>query len=452
MNQDAETADNSSGRAYHAEPAADVLDAFDVSAESGLSSQQAADRLDDYGANELPEEGRAGLLRIVARQFTDPLIYILLIAAAVSLATGGFANTAFILAVLLLNAGVGAFQEYQAESSAQALQAVVRLRPRVRRDGDEEEIEARDLVPGDIVVLESGDAVPADLRLVETTNLQADESLLTGESTPVDKDAQTELDEDTALAERATLLHSGSAVMSGRAIGVVVRTGTHTEIGQIAASLADADSGTPPLVQKLKRLTNWIAIFTLVAVAGVALIQYLNGKGWSEIFTVAVALSVSAIPAGLPVAITVALSVASSRMADRHVIVRRLAAVEGLGSCTLVASDKTGTLTVNELAVQRIWLGTQRQVEVSGEGRSLEGEVTANDETPDEDTQEALQRFAVAGVLANEGELNVSDGEIDDTRGDSTDLAFLVLAEKIELDRARLPDEYPERSASVRVL
>ena len=445
MNQDAEQAADTATRAFHAESADDVLQRLEVDADNGLSTELAKRRLDEYGANELPEEGRAGLLRIFARQFTDPLIYILLIAAGVSLTTGGFANTVFILAVLLLNAAVGTFQEHQAESSAQALQAVVRLRPRVRRDGREAEIEARDLVPGDIVVLESGDAVPADLRLVETTNVQADESLLTGESTPVDKDAQAELDEDTALAERTTLLHSGSAVMSGRVTGVVVRTGAQTEIGQIAASLADAESGTPPLVQKLKRLTNWIAIFTLVAVAGVAVIQYLNGKGLSEIFTVAVALSVSAIPAGLPVAITVALSVASSRMADRHVIVRRLAAVEGLGSCTLIASDKTGTLTVNELAVQRVWFEAEHQAEISGEGRSLDGEITADGEKPGEETLNVLRDFATAATLANEGVLEVSDGEIDDSRGDSTDLAFLVLAEKLEIDRANVQDENSER-------
>lgn len=445
MGDASQASDQTQDCAYHAQTVDEVLEAQAVDPEQGLSSDEANSRLDRYGANELPEEGRAGVLRIFAGQFTDPLIYILLIAAGVSLTTGGFANTVFILAVLLLNASVGTFQEYQAESSAQALQDVVRLQPRVRRDGKEDRIEAPDLVPGDMVVLESGDAVPADLRLVEATNLQVDESLLTGESTPVDKNADDELDEDTALAERTNLLHSGSAVMNGRAVGVVVRTGAETEIGQIAESLAESESGTPPLVHKLKRLTNWIAIFTLVAVAGVALIQYLNGKGLSEIFTVAVALSVSAIPAGLPVAITVALSVASSRMAARHVIVRRLAAVEGLGSCTLIASDKTGTLTANELAVQRVWLDKEHQAEISGEGRALDGDVTANGEAPDDDTRDALNRFAIAASLANEGELHVSDHEIEEADGDSTDMAFLVLAEKLELDRAKLPDDYPER-------
>lgn len=431
---------------FHAESTAAVLDHLDSDADSGLSSDEVTRRRERYGPNEIPDDAHAGLVRIFLRQFTDPLIYILLIAAAVSLFAGGFANAVFITAVLVLNAVVGCFQEYQAESSAQTLQSVVRIRPRVLRNGRSEEVEAAELVPGDIVLLESGDAVPADLRLIETTNLQADESLLTGESTPAAKNADAQLDEDTPLAKRETLLYSGSSIMNGRATGIVVRIGEHTEIGQIAESLAETDSGTPPLVHKLKRLTNWIAVFTLVAVAGVALIQFLNGKGLADIVTVAVALAVSAIPAGLPVAITVALSVASARMAKRNVIVRRLAAVEGLGSCTLIASDKTGTLTANQLTVQRTWLGARRRVEIGGEGRGLEGEVTAEGESPDDELRDALQRFATAGALANEGALRVDNGEIVDSKGDSTDLAFLILAEKLGIDRRRLDDDYPEQA------
>ncbi|MFD2436434.1 cation-translocating P-type ATPase [Modicisalibacter luteus] len=232
--------------------------------------------------------------------------------------------------------------------------------------------------------------------------------------------------------------------MAGRATGIVIRTGKTTEIGQIAASLAKNESGTPPLVQKLKRLTHLIALFTLAAVAGVALIQFLNGKSFVDIFTLAVALSVAAIPAGLPVAITVALSVASSRMAERNVIVRRLAAVEGLGSCTLIASDKTGTLTANKLTVQRVWLGPNRQAEIGGEARSLEGEVTAGGETPEDETCEALRTFATGGALASEGELTIAQGEIQKAEGDTTDLAFLVLAAKLGIDQQTLADEYPE--------
>lgn len=431
--------------AFHAETAESVVEHLESDGDNGLSGDEAKRRLEQHGANELPEDRRAGLIRIFLRQFTDPLIYILLIAAGVSLVVGSVANAVFIGAVLLLNALVGCFQEYQAESSAEALDSVVRMCPKVLRDGRQSEVEATQLVPGDIVLLESGSQVPADLRLIESAGLQADESLLTGESTPVAKDAEAQLDEDTPLAKRETLLHSGSAVTGGRATGIVIRTGRQTEIGQIAEELAEGESGTPPLVQKLKRLTRWIAVFTLVVVAGVALIQFLRGMGLVDIFTLAVALSVSAIPAGLPVAITVALSVASARMAKRNVIVRRLAAVEGLGSCTLIASDKTGTLTANRLAVQQVWLDPQRRAEIGGEARALEGEVTANGEALDDDTQQALRAFATAGVLASEGTLEIANGEIERAEGDSTDLAFLVLAEKLDLDRQAMADDYPEQ-------
>lgn len=429
----------------HAESADALLAHLESDAGSGLGADEVRRRQERYGPNELPREERAGLARIVGRQFTDPLIYILLIATVVSLAIGSIANAVFIGLVLLINAAVGAFQEFQAESSARALQDVIRVRPRVLRDGRSSEVDAHELVPGDIVLLGSGDAVAADLRLIESKELQTDESMLTGESDPVTKDAGAELEADTPLAERATLLHSGSSVMSGRAKAVVVRTGAATEIGHIAESLAEGESGTPPLVQKLKRLTRWIAVLTLAAVAVLAIIQWLQGQDLAQIFTLAVALAVAAIPAGLPVAITVALSVASARMAERHVIVRRLAAVEGLGSCTLVATDKTGTLTANELTVQQLWPGDDVTVEISGEGRSLEGEATVDGERPDEDSWQALERFALAGALANEGTLTVENGEVTEADGDSNDLAFLVLAEKLGIDRDRLADDYPER-------
>lgn len=437
--------DTQAGIVFHAESANTIIDALGSHADSGLDDGEARKRLERYGPNTLPKDSRAGLGQIFLRQFTDPLIYILLIAAAVSLAIGSAGNAGFIGAVLLINALVGCFQEYQAESSAEALQSVVRICPKIVRNGRQREVDATELVPGDIVLLESGSQVPADLRLIESSSLQADESMLTGESTPADKDAEAQLDEEAPLAKRQTLLHSGSSVIGGRAKGVVVRTGKQTEIGQIAASLAEGESGTPPLVQKLRRLTNWIAVFTLLVVAGVATIQFFKGVGLADIFTLAVALSVSAIPAGLPVAITVALSIASSHMAKRNVVVRRLAAVEGLGSCTMIASDKTGTLTANRLSVQRAWLGPERRVEIGGEARALEGEVTAGGETPDDETQEALCALAIAGVLASEGTLIVREGEIKRAEGDSTDLAFLVLAEKLGIDRQALADDYPEQ-------
>lgn len=428
---------------WHAERVDAVLERFGSDSEAGLSADEARRRLQQYGTNELPKERRAGLVAIFLRQFTDPLIYILLTAAAVSLAIGNASNAVFISLVLLLNALVGTFQDYKAESSARALQEKIRVRPRVVRNGKHEEIDGSELVPGDIVLLETGDAVAADIRLIESSSLRADESLLTGESTPVEKDAGAELNTDAAIGDRANMLHAGSAVIGGRATGIVVHSGTATEIGHIAESLTDATGGTPPLVLKLKRMTRWIGILTLGAITVLATIQLLQGVEPTQIFTLAVALAVAAIPAGLPVAITVALSVTSSRMADRNVIVRRLPAVEGLGSCTLIASDKTGTLTANQLTVRQVWLGQNSLTEISGEGLSVKGNVTTNGDELDDASRQQLQRFATAAALANEGEFTIENGEVVDSHGDSTDLAFLVLAQKAGLDQDELQRNYP---------
>ncbi|HJL16145.1 MAG TPA: HAD-IC family P-type ATPase, partial [Sandaracinaceae bacterium LLY-WYZ-13_1] len=387
------------------------------------------------------------LLRVFLRQFGDPLIYILLVAAAVSFAIGSIQNGAFIGAVLLLNAIIGTVQEWKAEASAAALRSAVEIPARVRRDGEVREVEAEALVPGDVVRVESGDRVPADLRLTDENNVRADESLLTGESTPVDKDAEAAVEEDAPVGDRATLLHAGSALLSGRAEGVVVRTGTGTEIGRIAASLSEGEGQVPPLVVKMRRFTRIVGLVVLGAIVLLAAVQMARGSGWQEVFFLAVALAVSAIPAGLPVALTVALSIGAKRMAERNVIVRQLPAVEGLGSCTLVASDKTGTLTENALTVARVWLAEPDvELEVSGRGHAPEGEVeTPDGEAPPETAREALARLAESGALANEGRYEVPDQGEPEVEGDPNDVAFLVLAHKVD---AR-PDDDAERAGFI---
>ena len=424
---------------WHALPAEETLDRLE-SGGDGLGEDEAEARQAEFGPNELPREGRAGLLRVVLRQFRDPLIYILLIAGSVSLAIGGVNNALFIFAVLALNAGIGAWQEYRAESSAAALREALAIRVRVRRGGSEREVPSADLVPGDVVLLEAGDSVPADIRLLGGNNLHADESMLTGESLAVPKDADAAPDEDTPLGERENLVHAGSAVVDGKGQGVVCRTGAATEVGRIAESLAGQEQA-PPLVLRLRRFTRRIAILVLAAIALLSVVQFWRGTELLQIFYLGVALAVSAIPAGLPVAITVALSIASSRMARRHVIVRQLQAVEGLGACTLVASDKTGTLTANVLTAKRIVLPDGEALEVEGEGYRPEGDVTAADGTePDADHRDSLRRLARAGVLCNEGEFRPGEGEDGEpaVEGDSVDIAFLVLGAKLGLERDEL--------------
>ena len=451
--------------AWHALDPEDALSKLDGN-EDGLSADEARRRHERHGPNELPEEDRPGLVRIFLRQFKDPLVYVLLIAGLVSLGLGNLANAAFIGAVLLINSVVGALQEGRAEASASALKEMIRVRARAVRDGREERIDATELVPGDIVRLSAGDAVPADLRLLSTEGLEVDEAPLTGESTPVGKDAEDDLDEDAVVSERTTMAFAGSTVMDGSAVGVVCRIGEGTQVGQIAESLAKGASQAPPLVLKLRRFTRQIAFFVLGAVVLLSVTQFLQGVPIERLFFLGVALAVSAIPAGLPIAITVAMALATRRMAACNVIVRQLPAVEGLGSCTMIASDKTGTLTENVLTVRRLQLPDGSEWKVSGEGYEPDGRIRRDDQSPEgeEDDQspegeeddrspegeekEIIERLIRAGALCNEASIRF--GEDDDeteTEGDSVDLAFLVLGAKADVERDDLLERFPQVDA-----
>ncbi len=441
--------------AWHALDAATVAERL-ASPDAGLSADEVDRRRRRFGANRLPEEHPPGLAQTFLRQFTNPLIYILVAAALASMFIGALADAAFIGAVLLLNAIIGTVQESKAESSAQALKSMMTVRSRVLRDGREQEVDAEDLVPGDRVRLSAGDSVPADVRLLESEDLRADESLLTGESIPIEKDAAASVDEEAGVGERQTLLHAGTEVPDGRALGLVCRTGQATEVGRIARSLSGAGDTEPPLVLRLRALTHRIAFVVLGAVALLVVAQLLRGAGLTEIFFFAVALSVSAIPAGLPVAITVALSLGRHRMAERNVIVRRLPAVEGLGTCTLIASDKTGTLTANELTITRIALPDGDRIRVESTDDDSGGPLWPDEDGEegqdshraklDEETQAAAERLARTGVLCNEGEFRESDDGQVEAVGDTVDLAFLVLGQRLGLTRHELLERHPEQA------
>ena len=429
-------------RPWHAAPGDEVVSDLGTDPQEGLSDREAQRRHKEYGPNKLPERQRETLFQTFLRQFKDPLIYILLAAGVVSVAIGNFEDAAFIFAVLIFNAGLGTYQEYKAESAAQSLQQVMRISAQVTREGEREQVDSTALVPGDIVSVKSGSSVPADIRLLHSQNLRVDESLLTGESTQVEKRAQAELEPDTPLGDRATLLHAGSNVTSGRGRGVVVRTGTMTEIGRIAELMAEEEQ-VPPLVLRVRRFTRVIAVAVLVIIIVLGTMQALRGADLTDIFFLAVALAVSAIPAGLPVAITVALSIGSNRMAERNVIVRKLPAVEGLGACTLIASDKTGTLTENKLTANRIRPIEGDDIEVSGAGYNAEGDFTRGDETIDPGEEDWLHQLALSGALCNEADYDVEDGEVR-ASGDTVDVAFLVLARKLGLSQADLMERHPE--------
>ncbi|MEQ8603088.1 MAG: HAD-IC family P-type ATPase [Marivibrio sp.] len=398
----------------------------DEDPEAGLSQAEAERRLAATGPNRLPEPKLAGPLRIFARQFLNPFIYILIVAGLLSLVIGQLPSAIFIAAVLLLNAVIGAIQEYSAQKSASALRRMVRGTAHVIRDGLARTIDVEALVPGDLVLLASGDKTPADIRLIESRNLAVDESMLTGESLVVTKAADAPSAPDAPLAERFDRCFAGSIVTRGRARGVVEATGLKTQIGSISKVVSAARKSEPPLMIRVRRFTYQVAAGILGAIALlVALMLLKGGYDGREMALMSVGLAVSAIPEGLPAALTVALAIGMARMAERSVIIRKLVAVEALGSCTFICSDKTGTLTVNELTVRKIALPGGSVCEAAGEGVGP-GAVDAQGK------EERLREICVTGVLANESYLDYSGGEwVSD--GDIVDVAFLVLAKKLGL-------------------
>ncbi|SBO41981.1 HAD-IC family P-type ATPase [Cyanobium sp. NIES-981] len=428
---------------WHALPIAAIPTALATGRE-GLTTSESQRRLERQGPNALPRAQPPSGWAILRRQFRSPLIAILAVAAVVSLAIGDLKDGLFIAAVLLINGVVGGLQEWQAERQSQALQQLLRMRATVIRGGVALDIDAEELVPGDLVSLESGQRVPADLRLIGSSQLELDESLLTGESLTVLKSADWSGAADTPLAERLNMLFAGSTVVRGRGQGFAVATGPRTEVGRLALAVLGAAGGRPPLLRRMERFSRVIAIAVLVAASGIGLLGALHhGYGPMEMFLFAVALAVSAIPEGLPVALTVALAVATRRMARRQVIVRQLPAVEGLGSCTLIACDKTGTLTCNELTVRRIVLPDGESFEVSGEGFHPAGQVLREGRSFSGE-HPPLARLARTAALCNEADLRRAEEDRWIWRGDPTDIALLALAHKLGWSREHGLERHPQ--------
>jgi Ca2+-transporting ATPase len=415
----------------HARHWQDVFAALETGAD-GLASTEAAERLASVGRNELPSAPPPSPIVVVARQFANPLIYILLGAAAISAAMGDSSDAGFIALVLVINAAIGSVQELNAEKSARALRAMTSSHARVLRDGHERLVDATTLVPGDVVCIEAGDKVPADLRLFDSGTVAVDESLLTGESLAVAKNGAAVLPSATPVADRTNMAFAGTLVTGGRVHGVVVATRVETQLGQIADSLEGAAEAKPPLLVRMERFTKRIALTVLLAVLLLGAFAFARGTPAKDVFLLAVALAVSAIPEGLPVALTVALSIGARRMAGRKVIARRLVAVEALGSCTFIASDKTGTLTMNELSA--------RVVSLPDGGRF---EATSR---VDAGTHDRLHRFAEAATLCNDG-VRERRGDEWSQHGDAVDLALLALADDLGVDRIALAARHPRRGS-----
>jgi len=421
--------------AWHASPAATALEKL-AATRTGLGAAEVRARLAQHGRNVLPTAPQPTWFRIVLRQIESPLVLILIAAALVSVALGHRGDAAFIGVVIFINTLIGAVQEARAERSSRALQRLLRTRAAVLRDGALTLVDAEELVPGDIVRLESGARVPADLRLIDDHGLEVDESLLTGESLTVTKATNVEHQTECALADRTNMAYAGSTVTRGRATGVVVATGLATAVGELARDVLGATGGAPPLLARMERFSRAVGLVVLGAAAIIALLGVLlRGYGVGEMFLFGVAAAVSAIPAGLPVALTIALSVATTRMARRGVVVRRLAAVEGLGSCTLIASDKTGTLTCNELTVTLAAPYGAEDRPIEGRGYTPEPRLTAA-------AGADLQALARTAALCNEGSLR-KVGEAWEHAGDPTDIALLSFAQKLGVERERLLEAAP---------
>src|SRR6056297_392355 len=419
------------GITMHDSTIEDALDAMGASA-GGLGGDEAARRLSEHGPNRLPEPpGRGPVLRFLA-QFHNVLIYVLIGAAVVTGALGHWVDTGVILAVVVVNAVIGFVQEGRAEQAMAAIRDMLAPRAAVLRDGTRVTVDAGDIVPGDIVLVEAGDLVPADLRLTRANGLKAAEAILTGESVPVDK-GTAPVAGDAALGDRASMLFSGTLVAAGTGRGVVTATGGDTQIGRISGMLSKVEALTTPLVAQMDRFARWLTVFILI-VAGLLLGygHFVGHMGFAELFMAVVGLSVAAIPEGLPAVLTITLAVGVQAMARRNAIVRRLPAIETLGSVSVICTDKTGTLTRNEMMAAS--LATAGHIhEVTGDGYAPEGELSA----PGAGDGEAatLQEIARVAALCNDAVLRGPENGWR-VEGDPMEGALLALAGKITGDGA----------------
>jgi cation-transporting P-type ATPase F len=429
------------GTAHHALPEHQVVLLLETHAERGLSEREAQARLAQLGANVLPPPRRRGPVVRVLRHFHHPLVYVLLVAVALTVALQQWIESAVIAAVVLVNVVVGFLQEERAEKALSALMAMTRTHATVVRDGERVRVDSTGLVPGDVVALEAGDKVPADMRLLRVRDLFIDESALTGESVPVAKQAVT-LEEGADLADRANMAFSGSLVVAGTATGVVVATGGDTELGLIHRLVGESGGVQTPLTRKLAAFSRLLTVVILVLAGLTFVLGLWRGEAAADMVTAAIALAVGAIPEGLPAAVTIILAIGVSRMARRHAIIRRLPAVETLGATTVVCSDKTGTLTQNQMTVTTVVTASGRY-RVTGTGYEPDGALLDSAGEPvDVDTDAALSAALQAGVLCNDSALRRRDGSWVAV-GDPTEVAILTAAAKAGIDRAGLAQDRP---------
>jgi len=406
---------------YYNKKVEDVLKELNTSS-TGLTDKEVETRINKYGRNILPKKKKDSVVKIFFNEFKDPIIILLLFAVLASFIAGETVDAVAIIFIILVDVIMATYQENKANNTAEALNGLIKVKTKVIRNGETIEIDSDELTIGDYVILESGDKISADMRVVESHNFMVDESILTGESIQVTKTNETLNKTNLSINEQQNMLFSGTNVVTGRAKAIVVSIGLNTEIGKIADSINNAEETKSPLTIRVEKFSKQISILVLVIAIIITIISIVKGIEPNEIFLSVVALAVSAMPEGLPLALTMALTIGSNKMAKKNVIVRKLNAVESLGSCTVIASDKTGTLTVNEQTAKRIVLPNDITYEVIGTGYEFDGEVIG-------DNLDYAKEIALYGTLNNEASITKHK-----KIGDSIDLAFLVLGHKMNID------------------
>lgn len=396
---------------------------------NGLKNDEAIKRLSEYGLNELPKKKKDSIIKIFLSELYDPIIFMLMISIIFSFLVGEVIDGLAIIFIILVDSIIGTIQEWKANKNAEALQNLIRVRIKVLRNGTEKDIDSTNLVVGDIVLIEPGNKISADLRIIESKNLTIDEAILTGESINSIKDTNI-IDKEVSITERKNMLYAGTSVITGRAKCIVVETANNTEIGKIAKEVNETVASPSPLEIKMGKFSKQITIGIIVASIIIAGLLLLKGISITTVFLSVIALAVSAMPEGLPLALTMALTIGSTRMAKKNVIVKKLSAVESLGSCTVIASDKTGTLTINQQTAKKIVLPSGDSYNVEGIGYNDIGNIIPVNNA----NLEYAQYISLLGVINNEGGLN-KEKESWRYYGDSMDVAFLSLGRKLGINR-----------------
>lgn len=394
---------------------------------NGLSNEEANKRLNEYGKNILPKKERDSILKIFFKELISPIELILILTVIISFFIGETVDALVILFIILVDVCMGTYQENKALKSAEALSNMLKTKCKILRNGKEVLVDSEDLVVGDILLLESGSKITADARIIDCNNLTVDESVLTGESINVSKTSE-ELVGDLILADRKNMLYAGCNVITGRCKAVIVGTGINTEIGNIAKQVSETGEEKTPLTIRMNKFTKQISLIIIFVAVISAVVLFLRGYETKAIFLSVVALAVSAMPEGLPLALTMALTIGSNRMSKKNVIVKTLNSVEALGSCTVIASDKTGTLTVNEQTARKIVLPNGENIEITGTGYNSDGEIKTNDKN-----YEDVKNIVNLCAINNEAKFEKVDNKYK-YFGDSIDIAFLVLKSKIKTE------------------